>query len=424
MNYDLKKMDFDFLKEVRMVQFTNLVTLQLANNPAQADQVNSLEGYVEKLDAEIKRRREEDEKGQKPNISTEVSTAKDYTSHKIKSMCNVIATEIPVFSSGHDVHTWLSKLESYYKLYVVPDTTGIMEEHFVQSAKSRLCAEYLHSMLATSDATDKFEDMKVYMKKNHASKMSVFQTLDTLWEMSQTDSESFRDYGIRLDDKAAEADNIIIAKFKEFAESTDGKSDESEMKSCDIFKLVSGQVFLQELKNKHPVIYNNICNDLDKTWSAKEIALKAMTFKDRMTSSDGSQNQGSVPDAFAVQRGNNSNSNKSNNNKSMRNNNSNKNSKNDSRQNGDNICHLYLIGKCFRGNSCKYIHSNEQKAKVKSLLCEIKTGDKKGPESKPQGGNSDKNGKSGSKGNSQPASYAAAVGETPMVPLPTQNFRN
>ena len=98
-------MDFDFLKEVRMVQFTNLVTLQLANNPAQADQVSSLEGYVEKLDAEIKRRKEEDEKGQKPNISTEVSTAKDYTSHKIKSMCNVIATEIPVFSSGHDVHT-------------------------------------------------------------------------------------------------------------------------------------------------------------------------------------------------------------------------------------------------------------------------------------------------------------------------------
>ena len=419
MDRDLKNMDFDFLKEIRMAQFTNLVNLQLTKNPQDAGKITAIEEFVDKIDAEIKRRNLEDEKGKKPNISTE-SSAKDFTSHKIKGMCHVISTEVPIFSSGHDVHPWLSKLESYYKLYVVPDNTGVMEEHFVQSAKSRLCSEYLHSMMATSDATDTFEGMKAYMKKNHASKMSVFQTLDTLWEMGQTDSESFRDYGIRLDDKAVEANQIIVAKFKEFAESNDENS--SEMKSCDIFKLVSGQVFLQELKNKHPVIYNNICNDLDKTWSAKEIALKAMTFKDRMTSSDGSQNQGSVPDAFAVQRGNNSNSNKSNNNKGVRNNNSNNNSKNNSRKNGDQLCHKFLIGKCTFKN-CRYIHSNEQKAKFKNMF-ENKTEDNKGSESKPQGGNFDKNGKTGNKGNNQPASYAAAVGETPMVPLPSQNFRH
>ena len=54
-------------------------------------------------------------------------------------------------------------------------------------------------------------------------------------------------------------------------------------------------------------------------------------------------------------------------------------------------------------------------------MFENKTEDNKGSESKPQGGNFDKNGKTG---NNQPASYAAAVGETPMVPLPSQNFRH
>ena len=136
MNHDLKKMDFDFLKEVRMVQFTNLITMQLVSDPAKADQVKSLENYVEKLDAEIKRRNEENEKGQKASVKTEGS-AKDFTSHKIKAMSNVIATEVPIFSSGLDVHTWLNKLESYWKLYVANDNTGLMQEHFIQSAKNQ-----------------------------------------------------------------------------------------------------------------------------------------------------------------------------------------------------------------------------------------------------------------------------------------------
>ena len=58
-------------------------------------------------------------------------------------------------------------------------------------------------MLGSSDATDKFEGMKAYMKKNHASKMSVFQILDTLWEMERTESESYRDLALKLDDKVA-----------------------------------------------------------------------------------------------------------------------------------------------------------------------------------------------------------------------------
>ena len=55
--------------------------------------------------------------------------------------------------------------------------------------------------------------MKAYMKKN-AYKMSVFQILDTLWEMEQTESENNRYLAIKLDGKVAEAENIVEAKFK------------------------------------------------------------------------------------------------------------------------------------------------------------------------------------------------------------------
>ena len=199
MDSDLSKMDFKFLENFRMNQYSNLVMLQLEADPAKVDQVKNLKEFVEKLDAEIDRREKDGKFVEKFNnakeqVQTEgFATNNNFTSHQIKSMSNVIATEVPIFSSGLDVHTWLNKLESYYKLYVVEDTTGIMEKHFIQNAKSRLCPEYLHAMLGSSDATDKFEGMKAYMKKNHASKMSVFQILDTLWEMEQTKSKNNRD---------------------------------------------------------------------------------------------------------------------------------------------------------------------------------------------------------------------------------------
>ena len=397
-------MDFDFLKEVRMVQFTNLITLQLTKDAKDADKIQALEKYVEKLDAEIKRRNDEDKKvTTKENVKPEGS-AKDYTSHRIKSMSNVIATEVPVFSSGQDVYIWLNKLESYYKLYVANDTSGLMEEHFIQSAKSRLCPEYLHSMLGSSDATDTFEEMKVYMKKNHASKMSVFQILDTLWEMEQKDSESFRDLGIRLDDKAAEAKNIIDAKYKEWAESNGG----SPMKMDDIYKLVSGQVFLQTLKNKHPVIYNNICNDLDKTWSAKEIALKAMTYSDRMASSEDSRNQGTVPDAFTAQSDKNSTS------------------RNDRMEIKN--CPFFLKGYCKNGDQCRSLHDKGLKKYLKNK-CESKNDDENDKKSSK---NTSRNQSREKNEEGQHSTYVATYDEEdwreniaiPMVPLSTQNFLN
>ena len=397
MDFNLEEMDFEFIKETRTIQFSKLIDLQLSKDEKVKEQVDDLKIFVKKLDAEIKRRKVEDKKkvAETKKVKTE-GFAKDYTSHKIKTMSHVIVTEVPVFSSGHDVHVWLNKLESYYKLYVANDNSGVMEEHFIQTAKSRLCPEYLHSMLSTSDSIDKFEQMKSYMKKNHASKMSVFQILDTLWEMDQKESESFRDLGIRLDDKAAEAENIILAKFKEWTES---KNENSQMNTNDIFKLVSGQVFLQILKSKHSVIYNNICNDLDKTWSAKEIALKAMTFSDRMASSEDSRNQTTVPDAFAVQQ-------------SVKN------------------CQYFLTGKCKYGKKCHLLHDEELRDFLRNNQSESDKDDDDDDKSHIKLSRKQRREKAKEEAHS---SYMAALEEdvrketedwtTPIVPLPTQNFR-
>ena len=181
------------------------------------------------------------------------------------------------------------------------------------------------------------------------------------------------------------------------------------MKICDIYKLVSGQVFLQSLKMVNPVIYNNICNDLDKTWSAKEIALKAMTYKDRMASSDDSQNQGNVPDAFSAD-----------NSESLR-----------IKKRDVKNCPFFLKGHCKFGEKCHSLH-DEGLRKFINENCEFECDDKNEKNS------NDKNGKNSNNKKGKNVTFSSFVatqeesldeedwrynGSIPMVPLPTQNFR-
>ena len=398
MEVDLTKISLDVLKNLFMKKFEDLFNLKLETDP-DAAKVEAIEKLMEKLNTEILSR-EKDEKsestgksGESKPVVQQVAT-RDFTTHKIKNMSTTVTSEIPVFSSGHDVHIWLTKLDSYHKLFVVGDSSGVMEEHFLQVAKSRLCPEYLNAMMASKEDTSSYTGMIEYMKKHHASKLSVFQILDTIWEMDKSESETLRDYGIRLDDKATEARNIISAKLKEFIKDDESRPDK-EMTDGDVFSLLSGQVFLQYLKNKRQVIYNNVCNDLDSTWSAAEIANKAMTYSDRM-SNDNSKNQADVPQAFPAKVDNK----QSNTSRQVKN------------------CYKFLLGKCTE-QQCPFYHDEGALKVLKNSATgsNSSNGSNSGKGVKPKK-------KKNKNGQSQPQTAAAqmASGE-PVLPLPTQDFR-
>ena len=416
MNVDLKKLTMNTLETLSQQNITALFNLENEATPDPKKKKN-FEDFIEKLSAEIKSRETEvketkpQDTGSLDNSSVQPVAKRDYMNHEIKTMSSTISSEIPVFSSGHDVHIWLTKIESYHKLFVVPDSTGVMEKYFLQVAKSRLCPEYLNAMMASNEDTSSYAGMKEYMKKHHASKVSVFQVLDTIWDMDKTDSETLRDYGIRLDDKAAEAKSIIEAKFKEYS-SKDTSRTEKDMKVEDVFRLMSGQVFLQALKNKKQVIYNNVCNDLDSTWSAAEIANKAMTFSDRM-SSENSQNQAEVPKAFSAKA-----------------------EKKQSDASRKVITCRYFIrnGTCsYKG--CPHLHCEEAHKIFKDFKENYKANDKDNSANKANSGEKANSGRSSNSnqrnrwrrggGNNKPqgATVHANSAPMPMLPLPTQDFR-
>ena len=240
-------LDLECLKSTRSDYIKRVTDLRLENDEKNKPTIKQLTEDITEIQKEINSRVE---KEKKLETKQDNKNASNYMSIELKNMSFTILNEVPVFSSGLDVHIWINKLDTYYKLYVGRDQSGVMEGHFVKNVLSRICPEYLSPMMADGVKVDTYDDIKTYLKQNHASKLSNFQILDTVWEEEKKDAETLRDFAIRLDEKAGEAKNIIIAKFREWKKENNPTAD-ATMSVDDVMKLVSGQVFLQYLKQKH-----------------------------------------------------------------------------------------------------------------------------------------------------------------------------
>ena len=119
MDVDLKKLSVNILETLVHTNFTALFDLQNEATPDQK-KIKNLKDLVAKLTAEIKERESKiietklkDTGGlENSNSSAQPVANRDFMSHKIKTMSSTVSTEIPVFSSGHDVHIWLTKIDS------------------------------------------------------------------------------------------------------------------------------------------------------------------------------------------------------------------------------------------------------------------------------------------------------------------------
>ena len=258
--------------------------------------------------------------------SERLKAEKTLETQQLKNMVNIITTDVPKFTSAVCVHGWINTIQAYYNLYVKNSgkNKAVFEGHFVQTTLSKIQPDYLNAMTNGDTEIKTFDAMKKYLKENHSSKLSIYQVLDTVWDMQKMDVESLRDFGHRLDDKAVEAESIIKAVFDNTIRSQDPSK---SLTKTSVFKLVSGQVFLQFLKINQCNVYNHIVNDLDATWSAAEIALKAMSYSDRLKTEDEEhQSKGAVFHS--------------------------------NRTSEEKLCKYFLTGGCKYGEKCQFKHDD------------------------------------------------------------------
>ena len=298
MSLQFENMTVSSLESLLSETYKKLLELKIAETPND-NAIKTLNEEVTKITDQIKLK----------TAGANVPNEQKINLQTQKELQIAFRDNIPTFQSGVDVHTFINSLELYYKLYIVPNKTADMEKLFVRLSTGKMSVEYGSTMTNFEPKIENFESMKTYLKLNHASKMSCYQTLDGMWDLQIQESENFRDFARKLDEKAVEARNIILGKFETaqnaktagLKSTTAVKSEESadsEMTTKDVFNLFAGQIFLQMLKSKNPNVYNQIVNDLDAVWNAVDIANLAMSYKDRMA--DDENNQATVPSSLTA----------------------------------------------------------------------------------------------------------------------------
>ena len=282
MSLQFENMTVSSLESLLSETYKKLLELKIAETPND-NAIKTLNEEVTKITDQIKLK----------TAGANVPNEQKINLQTQKELQIAFRDNIPTFQSGVDVHTFINSLELYYKLYIVPNKTADMEKLFVRLSTGKMSVEYGSTMTNFEPKIENFGSMKTYLKLNHASKMSCYQTLDGMWDLQIQESENFRDFARKLDEKAVEARNIILGKFETaqnaktagLKSTTAVKSEESadsEMTTKDVFNLFAGQIFLQMLKSKNPNVYNQIVNDLDAFSNAVDIANLAMSYKDRM----------------------------------------------------------------------------------------------------------------------------------------------
>ena len=296
---------------------------------------------------------------------SKITSSEKQTAHR---ELQATISKLPKYAPGMDVHVHLNKLTNLYELYVRDrDDATKLEETFVRNAKTQLHDAYLTQLTNSSETVDTYEDFKAYMIKHHQSKETHFQQLNKLWQLEPRESENYVDFAARLENTAHEIQMGIVNKWKKENNVT------TDMTSKAVFDMITSQILIQHIQASHKDCYRFIANDLDKDWTAKEVANRAKTTLDRVKSeslespSYVAEVEPQWSDSPMPHTGGGGNNKK----KSTRRDNKKK-KKVTPNKNSD--CWFFLDGKCKKGDNCPWKHdpakfgTGRPEAEVSSLV--------------------------------------------------------
>ena len=278
---------------------------------------------------------------------------------------NVLTLEPPL-----DVSIFLQRLQNCYNLYVKSFTA--LEPYFVQQAKGHLSMDILETLNASSEKTETFEELQLYLKKNYGSRETPFQILNSLLELEIKDGEKIQEFAGRVERKVAVVTTQISSKFK----SQESNTSDSPMTTADCFNLFGSMLVYDHLRKRQPQCFNLMVREVDNCWKPTDLGSMAATLVDRMDIPDQSQ---AANQSFSA---------RPNNKQQKPNPKSNKPAPSQgatfqSATFPDDICYWFLRKKsCNRSNKCKRKHVSPGDNGYDQLIKMVKNGVR--PKSKPK----------------------------------------
>ena len=284
-------------------------------------------------------------------------------------MVSHFKSNVPTLEPPLDVSIFLQRLQNCYNLYV--KSFKALEPYFVQQAKGHLSMDILETLNASSEKTETFEELQLYLKKNYGSRETPFQILNSLLELEIKEGEKIQEFAGRVERKVAVVTTQISAKFK----NQESNKDDSSMTTADCFNLFGSMLVYDHLRKRQPQCFNLMVKEVDSCWKPTDLGSMAATLVDRMDIPDQSQ---AANQSFSARP--------------------NKQHKSNQRSNKpaptqgatskgatfpDNICYWFIRKKSCNRNSCKRKHVSPGDNGYDQLAKMVKDGVRPRPKPKP-----------------------------------------
>ena len=187
----------------------------------------------------------------------------------IKDMRAYFTDSVSVFGPGTSCPIFISQVENGYKMHVGTNTK--FELTFCKQVKAKLCQAYLSQVNESGQSLGTWSELKVYLKKQHASKETIFQLLDEPWNMEL--DGSICDFGVKLENSINEAMISLEDKFTSSSKTLNTKS---------LADVLGGYLLLRQVRQRHPDAFNNTVTTLDSCYSISDVVEKVRAFTDRV----------------------------------------------------------------------------------------------------------------------------------------------
>ena len=187
---------------------------------------------------------------------------------QLKDMRSYFDT-VSTFGPGVACPIFVSQIENGYKMHV--GSNSKFESSFVRQVKTKLCQAYLSQVNESSQTLNTWSELKSFLKKQHASKDTIFQLIDEPWNMELTGS--IADFSVDLENSINKAMVSVEDKYADANKTLDAKA---------MFNLIGGYLMLRQIRQRFPDAFNNTVTQLDNCYNISDVVEKVRAFTDRV----------------------------------------------------------------------------------------------------------------------------------------------
>ena len=267
--------DTDTARGIKSTLLERFVDAQLVK-PADASKVSDIKFKLTHINERLKVLLAEEKDAPPKSNVIDTQLAKDIRDR---------VADIKLFGPGSELSVFLRECEVVYDT-LVKNKGDVIEAEFTRKLKMRIDFDYLGALNSANENMAKWSDFKTYMEENHSSSESHYQVIEELESLSKLESESYKDYALRINLLTRRVETVVKARWSKKNQSVTVKpesgSDKTpeQMSAHDVFELIGGVHLLKAVRQDAPT-YAAVCSDLDSCWNACAIATKAANFADK-----------------------------------------------------------------------------------------------------------------------------------------------